>query len=109
MTPVRCVNQMKPFRYQCALAAALGATLVTSATGRAFAQAPLRVASPDGKNEMIVELREGVLHYGLRRGGQPVILPSRLGFEFRNARALRDSLRIVGASRRALDTTWTQP
>ena len=83
-------------------AALLGATPAAS-------QEALRVASPDGKNVVAVEVRDGVLRYSVSRRGVPVILPSRLGFEFRGARALRDSLRLVGSARRSYDTTWTQP
>jgi alpha-glucosidase len=76
---------------------------------RAWAQAPLRVTSPDGRNEVTVQVREGGLFYSVDRGGKHIILPSRLGFAFRGAPALRDSLRIESSSRSATDTTWTQP
>ena len=68
-----------------------------------------RVASPDGKNVVTVAVNEGGLYYGVDRSGRRVILPSRLGFEFRGARALRDSLQIVGASETTKDTAWTLP
>ncbi|HEX5830560.1 MAG TPA: glycoside hydrolase family 97 protein [Gemmatimonadaceae bacterium] len=88
---------------------ALCAVLACTSAAPAAAQAPLRVASPDGTNAVTVELRDGVLHYAISRRGMPVILPSRLGFEFRGARPLRDSLRVVGSARNTVDTTWTQP
>ena len=69
----------------------------------------LRVASPDGRNVVTVELRDGVLHYAVSRGPLPVILPSRLGFAFRGARLLGDSLWLADTTRRSVDTTWTQP
>ena len=78
-------------------------------SGALGAQTPLRVTSPDGRNTVTVGVREGVLYYAVDRGGRHVILPSRLGFEFRGARPLRDSLRVVGSSRGTFDTTWTQP
>lgn len=68
-----------------------------------------RVSSPDGKNTVTIETRDRGLFYSVERGGRRVILPSRLGFEFRGARALRDSLRIVGAARGMKDTTWALP
>ena len=74
-----------------------------------FAQEPLQVASPDGRNVVTVEVRDSRLHYRVDRGGRPVVQPSLLGFEFRGAPMLRDSLRVTGSSRRAVDTTWTQP
>ena len=74
-----------------------------------MAQAPLTVASPDSRNEVQVEIREGRLVYSLRRDGRLLIMPSMLGFEFRDAPTLRDSLRITGSSRASADETWTQP
>ena len=38
-----------------------------------------------------------------------VVLPSPLGFAFRNTPPLRDSLRIAGESRSSFAKTWTQP
>jgi len=77
--------------------------------GSAGAQEPLRVASPDGKNEVTVEIRDGRLYYRLSRSGRAVILPSLLGFEFRGAPPLRDSLSVTGSARTSVDETWTQP
>ena len=88
-----------------ALAAAGALLASTSVSG----QAPLRVASPDGRNQVTVEVREGGLYYRLDRDGRAILLPSRLGFEFRGAPPLRDSLRIVGSARNSVDQTWTQP
>ena len=75
----------------------------------AGAQIPLRVASPDGRNAVTVEIRDGGLFYSVDRGTRRVITPSRLGFAFRGVPALRDSLRIESSSRASADTTWTQP
>ena len=69
----------------------------------------LRVASPDGRNEVVVAAVEGRLLYSVWRGGRAVLLPSGLGFELRGAAPLRDSLSIAGNSRRTADETWTQP
>ena len=73
------------------------------------AQAPLRVSSPDGRNAVAVDIRMGRLAYAVQRDGHAVLTPSRLGFEFRGAPALRDSLRITGHAERSHDETWTQP
>ena len=48
-------------------------------------QAPYRVASPDGRNVVQVESRDGALRYGVLRDGRAVITPSRLGFAFKGA------------------------
>ena len=73
------------------------------------AQTPLRVVSPDGKNEMTIGVREGIAFYSVDRAGKRVILPSRLGFTFRGARALGDRVQVVSSSRAARDTTWSLP
>ena len=85
------------------------ALLAAGAASAAFAQDQLRVASPDGRNEVTVEVREGRLQYGVRRSGRTIVMPSMLGFEFKGAPRLRDSLRIVSSSRSTTDATWTQP
>jgi alpha-glucosidase len=71
--------------------------------------AQVRVASPDGRNEVTVEIREGRLTYGMTRDRRPLLLPSALGFELRGAPALRDGLRITDTTRQAHDEWWTQP
>jgi alpha-glucosidase len=89
-------------------ALALGATFAVPALPLA-AQEELRVASPDGRNEVSVGVREGTLWYSVRRNGQNVMLPSRLGFAFRGGDSLRSGLAITGSSRASADETWTQP
>jgi alpha-glucosidase len=89
---------------------ALGAfAALVLACGVAHAQTPFSVASPDGKNQVAVGLREGAAYYSVDRAGKHVILPSRLGFTFRGTRPLGDSLRIVSSERAARDTTWSLP
>src|SRR3954463_1006717 len=84
----------------CVLLAALGAAPV---------QSQVLVASPDGRNQVTVETRDGRLNYSLARDGRALILPSLLGFEFRGAPALRDGLRITDTTRQSHDEWWTQP
>lgn len=72
-------------------------------------EAQVRVASPDGRNEVTVELHEGQVRYRASRDGRPLLLPSRLGFEFRGAPALGSGLRITDTSRTSRDEWWTQP
>jgi alpha-glucosidase len=85
------------------------AILLTSVSTRISAQSPLTVASPDGKTQVSVGVEGGVLRYGVRHSGANVVTPSRLGFAFKGAPALVDSLRIVGSQRATYDSTWTQP
>jgi alpha-glucosidase len=87
----------------------LGLTYAIVAAATASAQA-YRVASPNGRNEVTVEIREGNLFYSLRRDGRLLLLPSRMGFELQGAAPLRDGLRVVGEpATRMVDQTWTQP
>jgi alpha-glucosidase len=72
-------------------------------------EAQIRVASPDGRNEVTVAIREGRLNYSLTRDGRVMILPSLLGFEFRGSAPLRDALRITDTTRQSHDEWWTQP
>jgi alpha-glucosidase len=90
-------------RWICALVAAL------VLPGPAAAQDLVRVGSPDRRNVVLVELIGGQLHYSVQRDGRNIILPSVLGFEFRNAPRLRDDLRITGTATNTVDETWTQP
>ena len=86
----------------------LAVTCATLMAATASAQDRVRVASPDGRNEVTVEIREGKLYYSLQRDGRAVLLPSLLGFEFRGAQPLRDGLRVVETTRKTVDETWTQ-
>ena len=88
------------------LAAAAISVLIA---GIASGQDRLRVPSPDGRNQVTVELRDGSLFYSLERDGRAVLLPSRLGFQFQGAAPLRDGLRLVDTTRSTVDETWTQP
>jgi alpha-glucosidase len=92
-------------------AVARGGALFLAALGATTAPllSQVQVSSPDGRNQVTVEVREGRLNYSLTRDGRPLILPSVLGFEFRGAATLRDGLRITDTSRGSHDEWWTQP
>jgi alpha-glucosidase len=90
-------------------AIARSVTMLSLAAAPLWAQAPLRVTSPDGRTAVTLEIRDGRLAYSVARDGRAVLTPSRLGFEFRGAAPLRDGLRITGHAERSHDETWTQP
>src|SRR5215470_12786044 len=71
--------------------------------------AQVSVASPDGRDTVTVQTHEGRLYYSVTRDGRPLMLPSMLGFAFKDAATLRDSLSITGSTRDTHDETWTQP
>ena len=96
-------------RWVRAPAPALALLAAISIATRAPAQEPVRVTSPDGRNRVTVEIRDGALTYRVDRDGRALLLPSRLGFAFQGAPPLRDSLRVVDTSRSSVDETWTQP
>src|SRR5256885_8391695 len=88
----------------------LVALSITAATLLAtIAATQVSVASPDGRNQVTVDIHDGGLYYSLNRDTHPLFLPSRLGMAFRNAKALLDSLRITDTTRSTHDETWTQP
>ncbi|MGH7542082.1 MAG: glycoside hydrolase family 97 protein [Gemmatimonadota bacterium] len=100
--------RMSPWarRVACTLGSA-GALLAAAAP--AAPQDDLRVTSPDGRNVVALTLRDGQIYYGLRRDERAVILPSRLGFEFRNAPTLGDAMRVASTGTNRVDETWVQP
>ena len=87
----------------------LAALFVAFTVRSAPAQTQVRVESPDGRNTVTVEVRDGGLYYSIRRDDRALFLPSRLGFEFQGAPPLRDGLRITGSTTKTVDTVWTQP
>src|SRR3989440_497534 len=97
-TWIRCSARLLTVTATCALAARASA-----------AQDRAQITSPDGRNAVTVEVRDGALTYSVDRDGRAVLLPSRLGFAFQGAPPLRDSLRMVDTSRSTADETWTQP
>ncbi|MGH7613251.1 MAG: glycoside hydrolase family 97 protein, partial [Gemmatimonadales bacterium] len=97
----------KPFRTCPHLLALVALAALNAVT--ASAQGQVRVASPDGRNQVTAEIREGKLYYSVQRDGRPLFLPSLLGFEFQGASPLRDGLQLVDTTRKTVDATWTQP
>jgi alpha-glucosidase len=93
------------WRIRCIVAVA---ALIFTGT-QAGAQAPAQIASPDGRTVVSVSVRESRLVYEVKRDGREFMFPSQLGFLFRNAPPLRDSLRVVNTTRASRDTTWRQP
>lgn len=86
----------------------VGLALAAAVAPAAAQQDTLSVRSPDGRNVIGIETRDGRLFYRVSRDGQAVMLPSRLGFEFRGGDTL-GALRVTGAARDSADETWTQP
>src|SRR2546426_4345733 len=75
-TWIRCSARLLTLTVSCALGARAAA-----------AQNRAHVTSPDGRNRVTVEIRDGALTYSVDRDGRAVFLPSRLGFAFQGARS----------------------
>jgi alpha-glucosidase len=66
------------------------------------------VSSPDNVLSVTFELIEGVPHYRVDRFGRPVIMPSRLGFQLKDAAPLDRNFRIAAHHTETFEETWTQ-
>ena len=62
---------------------ALSITSATLIATTAATQNRVRVASPGGRTQVTVEIRDGGLYYSVERDARALFLPSRLGFAFR--------------------------
>jgi alpha-glucosidase len=94
------------------LALAILPCLAVSPPGRAQAQPsgePLALASPSGRAEVEFLVGDDGLRYSVRFDQRDVILPSRLGFRFREAPPLEQGLEVVQVTRESRDRTWEQP
>jgi alpha-glucosidase len=85
--------------------------LLTVSFGAAVhAETVARVASPDGRIEVRVELdKDGRAAWAVDRDGRPVIAASRLGFLLSDARKLERNFAFETGSTRNFDETWEQP
>lgn len=76
----------------------------------AIAQEKLQLSSPDGRHELFVGTSaKGEPWYALKSDGKDVILPSALGFEFRDDAPMKSGLKIASSDRSATDQNWEQP
>ena len=96
---------MKTTRLLLALAALtlLGACTHTTPTLTADA---IVLRSPDAQLELRFDVVEDIPQYTLSRSGEPVILPSRLGFSLIGRDDLLDGFTLTGSSFDSLDETW---
>ncbi len=117
---MRMLMRIVHWTRRAAPALAIVMTAFPAAVACAQAQEPVRVASPDGRNVVTLETLRKVeeggevhwetgLFYRVERDRRKIVLPSRLGFAFRNAPSLRDGLTITATTRSSVDETWEQP
>ncbi|WP_211208056.1 glycoside hydrolase family 97 protein [Anaerophaga thermohalophila] len=67
------------------------------------------ITSPDGQLKLDFFLKKGEPFYALSRGGEEIILPSSMGFEFKNMPPMKDNFKIVKATKDSVNITWEQP
>ena len=67
---------------------------------------PTLLTSPNGELVLKFNLVLGVPTYSLDFDGQPVILPSHLGFELKGERKLTNGFILVGTESSTFDETW---
>ncbi|MDQ4079404.1 MAG: glycoside hydrolase family 97 N-terminal domain-containing protein, partial [Gemmatimonadota bacterium] len=87
----------------------IGFTVAATVAAPTLAQERFTVASPNGRTVVTIGTDEGRLYYAVDRDNRALMLPSRLGMEFRGSRPLAEGLRITGSTTSSADTTWTQP
>jgi alpha-glucosidase len=84
--------------------------LSASFAATAAAQEAVTASSPDGRLTLSVYANErGEPTYEVRRDGEPVIEPSRLGFRFADHERFENGLTVSLAGRDSRDETWEQP
>jgi alpha-glucosidase len=66
------------------------------------------VRSPDGKISVRFEVIKGKPFYTVSKDGKQILLPSRLGFQFKDMPPLEDHLEIVSTESRSFNETWEQ-
>jgi len=64
------------------------------------------VTSPNGKVSVLFDILEGVPHYSVSYDGVEVILPSSLGFTFKDSPPIDKDLKMFGTERNTFDKTW---
>ena len=75
----------------------------------AAAETVARVESPGKVLAVELSLDEGRIQYAVTRFGEPLIAPSRMGFQLRNAEKLQRGFALVESAVRSHDETWEQP
>ena len=71
-----------------------------------FAGEPVTLKSPDGKLELKFEVKEGVPYYALDRMGNPVVLPSKMGFTLEWRDDLAHAFVLKDTEYDSFDETW---
>lgn len=65
--------------------------------------------SPGGTLELVFSLQDGAPFYALNFAGRPLLVPSRLGFVFKDVAPLNQALTVAAVEHSSFDETWMQP
>ncbi len=68
----------------------------------------IQLKSPDQKIVLDFNIKDFEAFYQVKFNNQPLITPSKLGFEFKDQPALSRNLKIVSSAESTFDETWTQ-
>tara|TARA_B100001079_G_C16409667_1_gene515605 strand:+ start:2465 stop:4471 length:2007 start_codon:yes stop_codon:yes gene_type:complete len=66
------------------------------------------LSSPEGKNSIQFDMSGGSPHYSVNHGATKVILPSSMGFVFKDQDSLQNGLEVINVEESSEDTTWEQ-
>jgi alpha-glucosidase len=66
------------------------------------------VRSPDGKISVIFEIINGQPFYSVSKDGKQILLPSKLGFHFKDMSPLEDHMEITHSESKSFNETWEQ-
>ena len=86
----------------------LAALLLLALCSVQTATAAEKVTSPDGQLSLTAGVKGGQPYYEVRRGTQPVICPSLLGFRLSDG-LLAQNMKVVGMRRDTKNEVWQQP
>jgi alpha-glucosidase len=88
------------------LLAAMGISGMSDAAPGSAQSGARETRSPDGRLRIVFSLMRGVPHYRIDYDRKPVILPSPLGFTFRNQPDMLEGFTIERVETTAVDETW---
>jgi alpha-glucosidase len=66
------------------------------------------VASPDGKNKIQFEIKDGVPFYSVQHAETSVVNPSKLGFVFKGGDNFNAGFTVADVKTSSFDETWEQ-
>ncbi|MEO7990454.1 MAG: glycoside hydrolase family 97 protein [Chryseolinea sp.] len=67
------------------------------------------VISPNKSIKVLVQVKDGILFYSLKRNDEIILADSKLGFVLKDQPTLSKDFKIVSAKQSSFDEIWTQP